>query len=634
MRNSKRSQREKLGILKHQVSELMKQVEQFEREAIEEERTMGLQQPVSQPVSSTPAYIPPRHEEKQPAISSQSAQTQASTAPQTRYQPPAPPPAQKSKEQQAAEAGAWEIALGGKFALYAGIALVFLASVFFLAWQWNNMTPEVRLILGFLTGACFMGIGFKSRTRTDSWFHEGMIGASLALFYLNIWAGAQRYALLPFEIAFTLMAITTALGVGVALRLNSQNLSLVATLGGFLTPALLRSTGEGGSTATSLFLYLAILNMGLLAVSLSKRWRAMAWVSFISTCLLMIGWAESSYNDSLRWTTFGFITLYFVLFCGASAAYSLIHREQTEESDLALLFANAFSYALAGYALVVPVLGDYPGVFPAGLFVFFTMMAGIIKSLAPENRSLSASSAGIAVLFLTLAVPIQLRDSFIPVAWSVEAGVLIALGFYLGSRLLYGTGLAVWSLSMLSILWVWGSVEPAITLPFVNERGLPLLASILSAGTVMLILSMAKGDEKKAQHLAWVCPPNLLASFFGTYAVAGAMWLLTQETWYSVGIVQGEQRMAQMLISLEWTLLGVVLLLGGIWRDSRAVRLSALTVLGLTLCKVFLMDLSFLNTPLRVLSFGGLGLSLILISWLYTRYGVGQEKPQKTANGA
>lgn len=631
MQNRKRSQREKLGILKHQVSELMMQVEQFEREALEEERAALLQQPMSQPISDTPPFIPPPQQEKPPVVSSQPAP--ANVPAQARYQPPIPP-VQKKKEEQAAEAGAWEIALGGKFALYAGIALVFLASVFFLAWQWNNMTPEVRLGLGFLAGACFMGIGYRSRTRTDSWFHEGMIGASLALFYLNIWAGTQRYALLPFEIAFALMGLTTALGVGMALRLNSQSLSLVAALGGFLTPALLRSSGEGGSTATSLLLYIAILNMGLLAVSLSKRWRAMTWMSFIATCLLMMGWAESSYNDSLRWTTFGFVSLYFVLFCGASAAYSLLHREQTDESDIALLFANAFVYALAGYALVVPVLGDYPGLFPAGLFLFFTMMAGIVKSLAPENRSLSASAAGMAVLFLTLAVPVQLRDSFIPVAWSVEAGVLTVLGLYLGSRLLYGAGLSIWSLSILSILWVWANIEPVITLPFVNERGLPLLASILSAGTIMLARSMVKSDEEQTETLDSLFPLSLLTSFMGTYVVIGAMWLLTQETWYSVGVVHGDERMAQMLISLEWTLLGVVLLLGGIWRDSRAVRLSGLTVLGLTLCKVFLMDLSFLDTPLRVLSFGGLGLSLILISWLYTRYGVGQEKQRDgTVNG-
>jgi uncharacterized membrane protein len=36
--------------------------------------------------------------------------------------------------------------------------------------------------------------------------------------------------------------------------------------------------------------------------------------------------------------------------------------------------------------------------------------------------------------------------------------------------------------------------------------------------------------------------------------------------------------------------------------------------------KVFLFDLGFLNGPSRVLSLGGLGLALIFISWLYSRF--------------
>jgi len=46
-----------------------------------------------------------------------------------------------------------------------------------------------------------------------------------------------------------------------------------------------------------------------------------------------------------------------------------------------------------------------------------------------------------------------------------------------------------------------------------------------------------------------------------------------------------------------------------------------LGLLGLTVTKVFLFDLGFLTTSYRILSFGGLGLALIGISWLYSRYG-------------
>ena len=54
-----------------------------------------------------------------------------------------------------------------------------------------------------------------------------------------------------------------------------------------------------------------------------------------------------------------------------------------------------------------------------------------------------------------------------------------------------------------------------------------------------------------------------------------------------------------------------------------ASRIAALCLFGVTVAKVFLFDLGFLESQFRVLSFGGLGAALIGISWLYSRYGGG-----------
>jgi uncharacterized membrane protein len=101
---------------------------------------------------------------------------------------------------------------------------------------------------------------------------------------------------------------------------------------------------------------------------------------------------------------------------------------------------------------------------------------------------------------------------------------------------------------------------------------------------------------------------------------------LTQETYETFRSLSGLfgahwDRAAQMGISLVWTLCGVLLLIGGAIRQHQPIRWLALGLLGLTVTKVFLFDLGFLDTPYRILSFGGLGLALIGISWLYSRYG-------------
>jgi uncharacterized membrane protein len=75
-----------------------------------------------------------------------------------------------------------------------------------------------------------------------------------------------------------------------------------------------------------------------------------------------------------------------------------------------------------------------------------------------------------------------------------------------------------------------------------------------------------------------------------------------------------------MSISLVWSVSGAILLMLGISRKYQPLRYVSLGILSLTVFKVFVIDLSFLNGFLRILSLGGLGLSLIFISWLYSRY--------------
>jgi len=59
---------------------------------------------------------------------------------------------------------------------------------------------------------------------------------------------------------------------------------------------------------------------------------------------------------------------------------------------------------------------------------------------------------------------------------------------------------------------------------------------------------------------------------------------------------------------------------GGIRAGSRALRLAALAVVGITALKVFLIDMDGLTGLWRVLSFLGLGLTLIGLGAVFRRF--------------
>jgi uncharacterized membrane protein len=75
----------------------------------------------------------------------------------------------------------------------------------------------------------------------------------------------------------------------------------------------------------------------------------------------------------------------------------------------------------------------------------------------------------------------------------------------------------------------------------------------------------------------------------------------------------------QYTYSLVWLAFGVVLLVAGLVFASQRARLASAVVIGLTVLKAFLIDMSNLTGVYRALSFMGLGLVLVAIGWLYQR---------------
>lgn len=203
---------------------------------------------------------------------------------------------------------------------------------------------------------------------------------------------------------------------------------------------------------------------------------------------------------------------------------------------------------------------------------------------------------------------------------------------------------ALWSVLMLGAGLMWrhqglrvcgyaiGAVAMAIVVGY-NSAGLmwrPIwnLRALAFAAVVMALAVFAVLPRWLAGRTAeWESQSEAGVALLATGA---AFWGVTQETFeffrYFHGAIGSDwPRYGQMVVSLVWTGWGVALLIAGVVRVNQPVRLMGLAVLGLTAAKLFLVDLSFLDSSLRVFSFGGLGLALIGISWLYTRYGVGDQ---------
>ena len=80
------------------------------------------------------------------------------------------------------------------------------------------------------------------------------------------------------------------------------------------------------------------------------------------------------------------------------------------------------------------------------------------------------------------------------------------------------------------------------------------------------------------------------------------------------------QEVSGGMLTISWGAEALALLSAGFVFRERPLRLQGLGLFLVCVLKLFLYDLRNLETPYRILSFIALGLLLLGVSWVYTRF--------------
>jgi len=246
----------------------------------------------------------------------------------------------------------WEKFFGVKFFAWVGGFVLFLAVVFFVKYAFDKhfITPQMQVAMGYLTGVGLMvGCLFLSRERQAVTI-QTLCATGTLILYATTFAAYARYHFFSSGLAFAIMGIVTISAFYLAVRLNAQVVAILGLLGGFLTPPLL-STGV--DNPIGLFGYIALLNIGLLAVALRQRWDYLTLLAAVATVLMQFAWVDKFYAPhkiNIAMTVFlGFAGL----FVAAVAAASRTQRHGPFLSGAALLMpmsALAFAVYLLAHA--------------------------------------------------------------------------------------------------------------------------------------------------------------------------------------------------------------------------------------------------------------------------------------------
>lgn len=568
-----------------------------------------------------------------------------------------PPKAKPIKEKTSSNL---EFTIGGTWLNRLGAVAVILALSYFLKYSFDNhwIGPTGRIIMGIVTGLALLGTGEKLRKKYFV-YSQGLIGAgNLALFF-SVYAGYSFYSLISPTTAFVFLVIVMANAVITAVRHDSIPIGVLGILGGYATPFLI---GSRDPSPWILFSYLLVLTGGILGVSIYKRWNLFRLISFVLNQLIIAFWMFSTYRDEFFTPTLLFTILNFLSYLAIATGYKLKTRENVNEAEIGLIGINALAYFWWSRELLMQTfLHEYMGFYALFLAVIYILLGRLAFTIHKEDKKQVYTLFAISIVLITIAIPLQLSDKYIPFGWLLEAASLFLLANRLKNRPVLITGLVVLALGTLSapvclanhyvpVTWIGEALGLFLMGKYLATAELRIsAAAALLIGVLGFFSFDGYYDLMNSKHFLFNLPTLdlLLATVFACimyflyktvdglrdderYIRTGLgigvlvlifIFITLQNnhffTFYTVNFFNLSPD--QLSLSLLWLTYAVILFMVGLKRDIKEFRYAALGLVGIVLVKAFIVDLANLATIFKILLFFILGLCLLGISFVYQK---------------
>ena len=309
---------------------------------------------------------------------------------------------------------------------------------------------------------------------------------------------------------------------------------------------------------------------------------------------------------------------------GAAAVFGFLLRrvDPAKKADAALLQVGLGAQVCL--ALVRALVADAPPSAATGsghaltaAIALSAIAAACLTSarLADGRRELRIALDAVGLGALAYLTAILLDGPALAMAWAAQAGVFAEVSrrtrddvsAYAGAAFLAGALLHASIFEVPPRAFVYGAhhlLADAATL-------------VVAAGAAIRLARLKLGDGRRwTAALGSTAASTLLAA--ASVAVVSAFQSGGDTSALSLFDL-GSRQEAQVVLSAMWCVVGVAALLIGLRRDLREVRIGALALLLATVGKVFLFDLSALDSAYRVVSFVALGLLLLAGAFAWQR---------------
>lgn len=529
-----------------------------------------------------------------------------------------------------------------------------LAGLLALTWQLVPGVPSTWLFL-MLLAALFAGL--VERTRDRLW-PGALAGGALLLALLGMrWftmmaspGGYLGHLAIPhlFAVAVAIVVLRRALSAPdddtrVWWQRDELAMLVAAAVAGLNVFAC--ADRAAYSAPAPLFALLALDVALALIVTLRTGWTALVPASAAAAVLFSGAWHQHFTTAVALPAVVAYVLLYLTF---TVLPFVVVRRLAPSWTAAPLPWLTSALMGPAMFLLFYSAWGHvwgkaWIGVVPVLMAaVSVAALSGVSRHFAPGDgahavRRLNylALFAAVALGFVAAALPVQVNRQWITLGWALEAAAV----WWLFGRLPH-PGLKYFGLLLYSAVGARLLANPevlryeprgrAIVNWLLYTYAVPAVACLIGA-LWLRRAEASRGESPRHDYLPRDREfPAALVAFLGLLLI---FWLINLEIadYYSAGryveLDFSRHLQRDLTRSFAWGLYAITLLVVGLWKRQRGLRLVSLGFLMLTVGKVFLYDLGQLTGLYRIMSFMALGVSLILVSLLYQRFAKRDEVP-------
>lgn len=408
----------------------------------------------------------------------------------------------------------WEKFIGENILSKVAITVLVLGVAFFVKYaiDQNWINEIARVGIGILCGGIVLGFAHRLHKQFKA-FSSVLVAGGISIFYFTIGIAFHEYHLFNQTVAFIIMLFITGFSVFISILYDRVELAALSLIGGFATPFMV-STGQGNYVA--LFVYLLILDLGMLVLAYLRKWNLINILAYAFTVILYFSWLQAKvigqenapYKGALI-----FAGIFYVVFVLMNIINNIKERRKFGVLDLSILISNTFIFYAFGMQILSYYHPELQGAFSGLMAAFNLVCSWLLYKKFKADTKLVYLMIGLTLTFVTLIAPVQLHGNYITVFWALESVLLIWLAQKSGIVMYRFASVIITALMIVSLFMDWANVYDnyyEVPLKVMLNKG--FITGMVSALSMLGVVWLLKNETEKVEYLRIPFNPKIYSS--------------------------------------------------------------------------------------------------------------------------